>query len=102
MQRLEIPPVTRSANSLGGQVIYVDHFGNLTTNVSANDLSGDVTIGIKELRVRGVAGHYGAVAAGTPVAVINSWGLLEIAVRDGSAQRMAGAAVGDVVTIETR
>src|SRR5439155_604468 len=35
MQRLELPPVVREAHALRGQVLYVDHFGNLATNVSA-------------------------------------------------------------------
>jgi S-adenosyl-L-methionine hydrolase (adenosine-forming) len=102
MERLDLPAVTRSARSLRGQVIYVDHFGNLTTNVPESDITGDVTIGLANVSVRGVAGHYGAVATGEPVAVLNSWGLLEIAVRDGSAQRILGAGVGDVVVIERR
>jgi len=40
MQRLDLPPVVREAHALRGQVIYVDHFGNLATNVSAADLAG--------------------------------------------------------------
>jgi hypothetical protein len=102
MERLALPAVTRGASSLTGQVIYVDHFGNLTTNVSESDVTADVTIALAGVRVRGVARHYGAVAAGEPVAVVNSWGLLEIAVRDCSARETLGASVGDVVVIERR
>lgn len=100
MARLEVPPVARSAGSLRGQVIYVDHFGNLTTNVAESDLTGAVTIGVAGIRLRGVSESYAAVARGEPVAVVNSWGLLEIAVRDGSARETVGAKVGDPVTIE--
>jgi S-adenosyl-L-methionine hydrolase (adenosine-forming) len=102
MERLELPAVARSATALTGQVIHVDHFGNLTTNVSETDVTGDVTIGLAGARVRGIARHYGAVAVGEPVAVVNSWGLLEIAVRNGSAKKTLGATVGDVVIIERR
>jgi S-adenosylmethionine hydrolase len=102
IERLALPPVARSAGSLTGQVIYVDHFGNLTTNVAESDLMGEVTIGVAAVRVRGVSASYAAVGRGEPVAVVNSWGLLEIAVRDGSARQTVGAKAGDPVTIERR
>jgi S-adenosylmethionine hydrolase len=39
------------------------------------------------------------VSPGQPVAVVNSWNHLEIAVRDGSAAAVLGAAVGDEVVV---
>ena len=48
----------------------------------------------------GVAPSYAAVRAGQPVAVVNSWGLLEIAVRDGRRappRRAASATTVEVV-----
>ena len=48
----------------------------------------------------GVATSYAAVPVGQPVAVINSWGLLEIAVRDSSARATLGAGVGGEVLVE--
>src|SRR5207245_3714914 len=105
MQRLDLPPVVREAHALRGQVIYVDHFGNLTTNVSAADLAALAahvpSIGVGRVRLRGVAPSYAAVRRGDPVAVVNSWGLLEIAVREGSARDQLGAGVGAAVVIET-
>lgn len=100
MERIEVPAVARSASSLTGQVIYVDHFGNLTTNVAESDLENGASIRVKDVRLRGRSPSYVAVAAGEPVAVINSWGLLEIAVRDGSAARALGVRLGDTVIIE--
>ena len=40
-----------------------------------------------------------AVPAGEPVAILNSWGHLEIAVREGSAAAVVPAAVGETVRI---
>ena len=105
MQRLDLPPVVREAHALRGQVIYVDHFGNLVSNVSAADLATLAvhapSIGVGSVRLRGVAPSYAAVRRGDPVAVVNSWGLLEIAVREGSARDQLGAGVGAAVVIET-
>jgi S-adenosyl-L-methionine hydrolase (adenosine-forming) len=100
IERLEIPAVGSSTGSLRGQVIYVDHFGNLTTNVTETDLADEFTISVAGVRLRGVSANYAAVPPGEPVAVINSWGLLEIAVRDGSARETVGAKVGDAVIVE--
>jgi hypothetical protein len=84
-----------------GQVIYVDHFGNLVTNVEPEALPGGaVTIRLGSAQMAGVAASYDAVGVGQPVTVINSWGLLEIAVRDGSARAKLGGGVGDEVLVE--
>ena len=103
MERLDIPLVAAVSGGLRGQVIYVDRFGNLTTNIAEEALAAfsrsDVSISIAGARLCGVAVSYGAVARGRAVAVVNSWGLLEIAVRDGSASAVLGARVGDPVTV---
>ncbi len=103
MERLDVPRPVSAGDGLRGQVIYVDRFGNLTTNVTETDLRAfprsDLCISIAEARLRGVAVSYGAVSRGQAVAVVNSWGLLEIAVRDGSAITSLGAQVGDPVSV---
>ena len=58
------------------------------------------SIGVGSVHLRGVAPSYAAVRRGDPVAVVNSWGLLEIAVREGSARDRLGAGVGAAVVIE--
>jgi S-adenosylmethionine hydrolase len=104
MHRLEMPPVTARPGGLRGQVIHVDRFGNLVTNVAPAALAGfppaGVSITLQGMRVCGIAASYGSVGPGEPVVVVNSWGLLEVAVRDGSAHATLGAGVGAVVDIE--
>jgi S-adenosylmethionine hydrolase len=105
MERLDVPVPVRDGRTIRGQVIYVDRFGNLASNVRADLLAAvphsDVAVAIRDVRLRGVAASYAAVRPGEPVAVVNSWGVLEIAVRDGSARDRLGARVGDPVVIET-
>jgi S-adenosylmethionine hydrolase len=48
----------------------------------------------------GLAASYAAGDAENFVAVINSWGCLEIAVSGGSAQRKSGARTGDRVLVK--
>lgn len=66
------------------RVVHVDGYGNLITNVPAASLSGrqQVRLGGRRVPIRGT---YGDVAVGDVVAVVGSYGLLEIAVNGGSA-----------------
>ena len=98
--RLSLPDPLQEGRQLRGQVIYVDHFGNLVTNLPGDAFPhADVSISIGDARIRGVAVSYAAAARGSLVAVVNSWDLIEIAVRDGSARDRLGAAVGAAVSV---
>jgi S-adenosylmethionine hydrolase len=102
LERLDVPVPVRDGRTVRGQVIYVDRFGNLTSNVRADSLPAhaELSIAIRDVRLRGVAPSYAAVRPGDPVAVVNSWGAIEIAVRDGSARDRIGARLGDPIVIE--
>ena len=82
--RLALPKAVRRDGQVDGEVIYIDGYGNLFTNVDEHDLTGlpsaGLAITIGPIRVHGVASSYASVGAGEFVAVINSWGLLEISV----------------------
>jgi S-adenosylmethionine hydrolase len=105
MRILQVPEPRREVGAIRGQVIYVDHFGNLITNVPqsllANFPAEASSISIRGIRVAvaGISPSYAAVSPGQPVAVVNSWNHLEIAVRDGSAAAVLGAGVGDEVVV---
>jgi len=101
MRRVSVPAVTKEGSGLRAEVIYVDGFGNLVTNVSHDMLpSGPVAIRLGSAYIRGIAPSYATVAPGQPLAVVNSWGLLEIAVREGSARTALGGGVGALVIVE--
>jgi S-adenosylmethionine hydrolase len=94
MTRIAVPEPTCEARTIVGRVIYVDHFGNLVTNVAEAALTGvareALVIRAGATTIRGLAPSYGAVARGTPLGIVGSWGLLELAVRDGSAEATLG------------
>jgi S-adenosylmethionine hydrolase len=82
-----LPIVKPSLDSDGntvGQVLHVDRFGNLITNIRSNSLlAKNVTIDIGGRRVQGISDYY---AQGEGImAVAGSSGYLEISLRDGSA-----------------
>ncbi len=85
-----------------GRVIAVDHFGNLITNIAAGLLPAlgpleTIFVTLSPHRLRGVKTAYGAAQPGEALALINSAGLLEIAITDGNAARMLEGEVGDAV-----
>jgi len=100
---LVLPAVRRSDSTLSGEVVYVDHFGNLVTNIAADALASfpakTLSVTIKDTRVAGPVTAYAAVPQGTALAVVGSWGVLEVAVRNGNAAQMFAAGPGTPVTV---
>lgn len=83
-----------------GCVVAVDTWGNLITNIDAK-LLGDlraprVFIGDREIRL---ARTYADMPAGELLALINSFGTLEIARAQGSAEQLLGLGRGDPVRV---
>lgn len=81
--------------SIAGEVITIDRFGNAVTNIlglrgGAIEVAG---------RTLGVARTYADVERGSPVAVVGSSGLIELAVRDGSAASSLGLSRGSAVVL---
>lgn len=101
-QKIELPRVRANGGELIGEIIYIDGFGNLFTNIKAVDLVGrsQVEVRIGDFIIPGVAPNYAAVASGACTALVNSWGVLEIAVNNGDAQRRTGAVLGDEVHVK--
>ncbi len=89
------PPVTlpsaivsRSQNSLIGQIIDIDKFGNLISNLDPHELPvapASVRTEIGAIRVEGVSRCYADVSVGEPIVLAGSSGRLEVAIRDGNA-----------------
>jgi len=93
--------------NLVGQILYVDHFGNLITDIKSSNLASAVgserseepavIIEVAGHRIQGVS-HYYAQGEGL-MAILGSSGYLEISLRDGSACDFLGIEVGDEVRV---
>ena len=77
------PSVDPDGNVIG-QVLHVDRFGNLITNVRSSNLAGKkITVEVGGHSIQGMSDYY---AQGEGImAVVGSSGYLEISLRDGSA-----------------
>jgi S-adenosyl-L-methionine hydrolase (adenosine-forming) len=101
--QLALPGIVRRGGSIEGEILYIDNFGNLFTNICEHDLTGlpgdHVDIVVGSVTIRGLARNYASARGGEFVAVLNSWGVLEIAAYRDNAQKRAGAKIGDRVEI---
>jgi S-adenosyl-L-methionine hydrolase (adenosine-forming) len=89
------PRVVESA--VLGEVVYIDRFGNLISNIPKDVIRLGATITVGETTIGLVRRTFGDVAVGMPVAYVGSGGTVEIGVREGSAARALGVGVGAVV-----
>ena len=80
-----------------GEVIYVDRFGTLVTNLTTEEVPHYAVLETNDLEVGRLQKTFGDVASGGLVSYVGSGGLVEIAVRDGSAARRLGNGVGHEV-----
>ncbi len=121
---LPIPEPTRQGDTIQGQVIYIDHFGNLVTNIPAVQLVEEsrrvgtpLQVKIKGQTISRLSRAYrdaddparlqgghpsAAVRAGSaphPLALIGSHGYLEVALRDGNAAAELGISIGEPVYV---
>jgi S-adenosylmethionine hydrolase len=104
MVELRWPEPRVGERRIRGEILMVDHFGNLITNIPLTtvaetfaDTPARVVLA-NGMRARMCASY--ADIEGTLGAVINGTGLIEIAGHETSAARLAGCARGDRVTVE--
>ena len=95
-------------NEIRGEVVHVDGFGNIVTNVAEeyHKATGikegerlSVTLKDNEVIVR-LCSAYGDVSVNNPLAVVGSGGFLEVAVNRGSAAQKYDTKAGDKVVIK--
>jgi S-adenosylmethionine hydrolase len=100
--RLAWPEPRETAAGLSGEVLHVDAFGTLVTNLPAAVwprlvAAGRLRVGDHELTT--LVRTYGDAASGTPVVLVGSQGFIEAAVVAGRADARLGAGRGTRVSI---
>ena len=108
---LELPRAAVLRGHIYGEVIYADSFGNLRTNISAEDLRKAGFFPGKELTAciakkkqfcfrAPLCENYACVGKGDVLLVVAGDGLLEISLREGSAAEKFKVAIGDRVELK--
>lgn len=118
--RINIPkPKLINNEILEGEIIYIDRFGNLASNISRDNLKDllkpvpgqvqesetsivegkSLKIMIKGQEITGINKFYAQSAGRIPAAIINSSGLLEIYIYQGNAEKGLGIKKGDKIGV---
>ncbi|MCK5308955.1 MAG: SAM-dependent chlorinase/fluorinase [Zetaproteobacteria bacterium] len=99
--------VSRDQQKITGEIVAIDHFGNLLTNITdkalynllqSQDLSG-LQIMVRNITIKGLQKAYTQAAPGKLLAIVGSRGFIEIAVNKGSAATNLDAETGDKVVV---
>jgi hypothetical protein len=101
---LSLPNPVLDGDTLWGEVIWVDHFGNLVTNISQEVLgefasTGVVEIEIRGERVRGLKTSYEEGEEGEVIALWGSAGFLELSLKQGNLYHERGWGRGEKIWV---
>lgn len=99
--RLELPRVEKTPGGWRGEIIHIDHFGNVASNILVEHLAdalkekAKVSVRVGNAEITGLVNTFGEGAAGELVALIGSTGNLIASVVNASASERLNVKVGD-------
>jgi S-adenosylmethionine hydrolase len=93
-QRLAYTLPQQAGKTVIGEIVYIDRFGTLITNLTAELVPSHARVEVEDLDLGPLKRTFSDVTTGGLLAYIGSGGALEIAVRNGSAARRLGVGVG--------
>jgi S-adenosylmethionine hydrolase len=99
--RLQLPRPERTPSGWRGEVIHIDHFGNISSNIRYEHLGqpAQATVRIDGVEIHGLVRTFGERPAGELIALYGSSGNLILSVVNGSAAQRLQAQVGDPVDV---
>ncbi|MFQ6040595.1 MAG: S-adenosyl-l-methionine hydroxide adenosyltransferase family protein [Candidatus Poribacteria bacterium] len=104
---MQIPISTpdTSESEIVGQIIYIDRFGNLITNISQNLFESikkgrDFMIFVKDRQIQQICRAYAEFPPGELLGIFSSFGNLEIAINGGNAAETLGVKRGDSIKVQ--
>lgn len=102
--RIDYPLTQQSGNTLHGEVMSIDSFGNLITNISEDRFRNFTSKGSFEIyfaseRYNSIATHYAETPVGSSLVLFGSSGYLEISTNGGSAALYFMASPGSKITV---
>lgn len=100
---LHLPAAVKGKDLVRGEVVAIDHFGNITTSIPAEDLlqfAGQISVQVGESKISGLGETYADRREGALLCLIDSRGWLEIAVNRGNAAEKLSCSPGDLVEVK--
>ena len=99
--RYHVPQPTRDGDVLSGEVMHIDHYGNLIANIRREDIEPlrPVRVILSGAKIEGLVRAFGERDPDTLLALYSPHYYLMIAVTNGNAAAYLGASVGDLVQV---
>ncbi len=103
--RQPLPAPHREDETLVGEILFIDGFGNLITNIDRDTLEGfskgrsPVTVRFKGVTIHGISQSYLSARHGQMIALIDSYDMLEVAMTSGDARMILDGRTGDSVRV---
>jgi len=102
---LDIPSPLIKKNILEGEIIYIDHFGNLVTNIDERAFrfftkDKKFKIKLKNFFIDKLSLNYAEAENLRPIALIDSFGYLEISLKENNASKVLKLKKGDKIKVE--
>jgi S-adenosylmethionine hydrolase len=105
--RFDVPRAHEDGGKLVGEVHHIDHFGNLITNISREDLVSfagpdhlsRLHVAIRQTGIQALQRFYADAPSGKLAALLNSDGWLELFCNQGRAADLVRAVIGDRVEV---
>lgn len=101
---LALPQPQPTENGWRGEVIFIDDFGNVHSNLLRQHLQplGEVTVRLCGVAIEGMVGTFGERPINSLIALYGTEHDLIVSVVNGDARQRLGAKVGDVVEVDGR
>ncbi|HEX9916600.1 MAG TPA: SAM-dependent chlorinase/fluorinase [candidate division Zixibacteria bacterium] len=104
--KLNLPLPEIKKDSIKGEIIYIDRFGNLISNISREHLNGfektKVSLTIGNRKIEKLSRSYSDAKPKQILALVNSSNLLEISVRQNRADEVLNVKIGDKLGINLK
>ncbi len=100
----EFTQIKKKANCVYGEILHVDSFGNIITNITSKDLDKNiaemVSVELLEVTLKlPFSKTYAQAKNKQPIAIIGSHGFLEIAINQGNAAEKFHVKAGDRILV---
>ena len=102
-------PISEAVQTPDGweaHVLYIDRFGNAITDLAEKAVEGvepnRVRFQVGGRTIEGLSASYSDVPEGEPLALVGSWGYVEVGIRNGSAAEELGLGRGDSAMVSRR
>lgn len=98
---IEVPEPIKNGGGFIAQIIHIDHFGNMSTNLPASMLTDPKNVRVTAGRsnIEGISSTFGDKNPSEIVAIIDSSDFLSICVVNGSAEKTLNLKVGSPVDV---